>query len=121
MQCPLRREIKVGRVPVYYHSQVQVLLEVMGLEIAHFVEYRPEGAFNAKEFVVTEVLRDREWFARYLPTMQSFCEVMNATSDDAVVAEQQQQCTVQVAASSKCEVVGEVQKNSVASRWLGVR
>lgn len=71
-------------MPIYYHAQVQVLLEVLNLELAHFVEYRPETTFSAKEFQVTEVYRDRDWFEKHLPLMRSFCDELNNTPEEEI-------------------------------------
>jgi len=68
IKCPLSRKIK-PEVPVYYMPQIQLLLEIMDLEVCDFVQYK-EGP--PEEFVVVEVPRDREWFARYLPVMRAF-------------------------------------------------
>lgn len=74
-KCPLMREIR-HEISVYYYPQVQILLEVLDLEHAFFVQYRPEGTWNAKEYDCLEIKRDREWFARALPTLERFHEVM---------------------------------------------
>ena len=68
IKCPLSRKIK-PEVPGYYLPQIQLLLEIMDLEVCDFVQYK-EGP--PEEFVVVEVQRDREWFAKYLPVMEAF-------------------------------------------------
>ena len=53
--------------------QLQLSMEVLDLEVCHFVEYRPyNGEFEPMEMQVTVVKRDRGWFDRYLPVMQKF-------------------------------------------------
>jgi len=91
LQCPLRREIK-NAVPEYYMPQVQVLLEITNLELAHFVQYRPEGTWNAQEFVVTPVPRNREWFARHLPRMASFHRLLTRYLDRDVIPTSASDC-----------------------------
>lgn len=76
-KCPLMREIRHEITP-YYLPQVQILLEVCDLESAFFVQYRPEGTWNAMEYDCLEIPRDREWFARVLPVLQRFQEEMVA-------------------------------------------
>lgn len=59
-------------------------MEVLDLELAHFVEYRPETTFSAKEFVVTEVPRDRVWFKTNAPCMQAFCDELESTPEEVI-------------------------------------
>ena len=72
IKCPLRRKITKD-VPVYYMAQVQMLLEILNLESAVFIEYKPAQLTwpNPYEFVVTEVPRDRDWWAEAFPKMES--------------------------------------------------
>jgi putative phage-type endonuclease len=101
IKCPLTRKI-TRAVPKYYLPQIQLLLEVLDLEVCDFIQYRPAktireckecracnlGVFVAggcecewfeypdpdhpEEFEVTEVVRDRAWFARILPIAKAF-------------------------------------------------
>ena len=73
IKCPLSRKI-TNEVPVYYMPQIQLLLEILNLEEAVFIQYKPaEVAWpGPEEFVVTEVSRDRVWFDTYLPQMKAF-------------------------------------------------
>lgn len=41
-------------------------------ESAVFIQYRPESEWAAREFLVTDVPRDRDWFAANLPPMLMF-------------------------------------------------
>ena len=71
-QCPLTRRI-TSEVPPHYMPQVQLSLEVLDLEVCHFIQYRPgKGELLPMELEVTVVHRDREWFESYLPIMQKF-------------------------------------------------
>jgi putative phage-type endonuclease len=69
IKCPLTRKI-TDKVPKHYIAQIQVLMEILDLPECDFIQYRdvPE------EFVVTNVPRDREWFATNLPIMRAFWE-----------------------------------------------
>lgn len=73
IKCPLSRKI-TNEVPVYYMPQLQLLMEILNLEEAVFIQYKPaEIAWpGPEEFVVTEVKRDREWFKTQLPVMDAF-------------------------------------------------
>jgi len=68
IKCPLSRKIK-PEVPVYYLPQIQLLLEIMDLEVCDFLQYK---VGPPEEYVIVEVQRDREWFAKYLPVMKAF-------------------------------------------------
>ena len=68
IKCPLTRKITPA-VPKYYLPQIQLLLEVLDLEACDFIQYRPGPP---EEFEVTEVIRDRAWFARILPIAKAF-------------------------------------------------
>ena len=63
IKCPLKRMI-TPEVPVYYMPQLQLLMEILDLDEAVFIQYKPSDITWPKpyEFVVTEVKRDREWF-----------------------------------------------------------
>lgn len=92
IKCPLTRKITPA-VPKYYLPQIQLLLEVLDLEVCDFIQYRPGPP---EEFEVTEVVRDRMWFARILPIAKAFwdqvllrrqiglCEVESEDEDDSV-------------------------------------
>lgn len=74
IKCPLRRTIIAGQVPLCYEGQIQVCMEIMDVESCFFVQYQPyEITFPKPEvFDVTIVPRDREWFNKYLPVMDTF-------------------------------------------------
>ena len=73
IKCPLRRKI-TNEVPEHYMPQLQLLMEILNLEECDFIQYKPEEITwpNPPEFVVTHVLRSREWFAEQLPVMDAF-------------------------------------------------
>jgi hypothetical protein len=70
----------------------------MDLEMCDFVQYK-EGP--PEEFVVVEVQRDREWFAKYLPVMKAFwdrvLEMRQKGICEVVIIEEEEE-------SSQCEV-----------------
>ena len=70
IKCPLRRKIS-NEVPIYYMAQVQLLLEILNLEEAVFIQYKPSSLTwpQPYEFVVTNVIRDREWWNESLPKL----------------------------------------------------
>ena len=84
IKCPMTRKIE-PKIPKHYYPQVQLQLEITDLEECDFVQYRPQGTITVndgeetlthldpnkpREFVITRVKRDREWFAANLPAMQ---------------------------------------------------
>lgn len=70
IKCPMKRKI-TPEVPKYYMPQLQLLMEILDLEEAVFIQYKPTEITWPKEaeFVVTEVKRDRQWFQDKLPMM----------------------------------------------------
>ena len=71
IKCPLTRKI-TNEVPIYYMAQVQLLLEVLNLDEAVFIQYKPSDVTwpHPYEFTVTNVSRDREWWETSLPKFQ---------------------------------------------------
>ena len=47
-------------------------MEIFDLDMTHFVQYRPASMFQAEQLVITEVPRNREWFAAQLPVFYTF-------------------------------------------------
>lgn len=91
IKCPVSRQI-TPEVPHYYMAQLQVLMEVLDLPTAHFVQFRPETTWHPEELVVVSVPRSREWFAHHLPAMQSFFDewqqLKTSMEDDAALKKQ---------------------------------
>lgn len=53
--------------------QLQLSMEVFDLEVAHFVQYKPDGGeFDPPILDVVVVKRDRMWFEKNLPLFQKF-------------------------------------------------
>ena len=74
VKAPLSRQIVPGTIPKHYYPQVQCQLQVLGLEVAHFVQYRPSELTWPNEAVldVTVVPRDDDWWRDALPKLEKF-------------------------------------------------
>ena len=77
VKCPWKRIIVPGSVPRNYAGQVQVLMQVMGVDVCDFVQYVPEwmarerGQLNM-QLDVTEVSRDDGWWEKQRPVLGEF-------------------------------------------------
>lgn len=65
-----------SHVPPYYRDQMLLLMEVMDLETAYYMEWKPETTWEPEQMGVTIIKRDREWFAASRPKMREFYEDM---------------------------------------------
>jgi putative phage-type endonuclease len=74
IKCPPQRAIIPGEVPIHYMPQLQLCMEILDLESADFIQYKPAETNWPKpeEFDVVNVPRDREWWKTYLPVMREF-------------------------------------------------
>lgn len=75
IKCPMMRKIEPC-VPEHYMPQLQLCMEIMDLDEADFIQYKPAD-FNwprPEEFVVVNVKRDRDWWNTYFPVMKEFWE-----------------------------------------------
>ena len=74
IKCPMSREIGNGDVPVHYMPQLQMCMEILDLEEADFIQYKPAETNwpRPEEFTVVNVKRDREWWEKYFPVMEEF-------------------------------------------------
>ena len=72
IKCPSSRVIIPGVCPEVYEAQVQVLMEIADMEVAHFVQYKPGSLFCEEILDITVVERDRGFFARALPILLDF-------------------------------------------------
>jgi putative phage-type endonuclease len=73
IKCPMHRKIEAC-VPEHYMPQLQLCMQILDLEEADFIQYKPAD-FNwpkPEEFVVVNVKRDPEWWKTYLPVMRQF-------------------------------------------------
>ena len=118
IKCPLKRKI-TPEVPVYYMPQIQLLLEILDLEEAVFIQYKPSELTwpGPEEFVVTEVTRDRKWFEEKLPIMDELWKRVlfhRANGVDEILNKKQKKQKKKtessaVVLSSKCEIVNYVE------------
>ena len=76
IKCPPLRKIIPGEVPEHYMPQLQLCMEILDLESADFIQYKPaETNWPApEEFDVVNIPRDREWWKTNLPVMRAFWE-----------------------------------------------
>jgi len=74
IKCPPMRQIIPGEVPVHYMPQLQLCMEILDLEEADFIQYKPAATNWPKpeEFDVVNVKRDPEWWKTNLPVMDEF-------------------------------------------------
>jgi len=72
IKCPLKRQIK-DEVPVYYMPQLQLLMHILNLKEAVFIQYKPVAITWPKpyEFSVVHVPREEDWLEKHLPTFRS--------------------------------------------------
>ena len=72
IKCPLKRKI-TSEVPVHYMPQLQLLMDILDLDEAVFIQYKPyELTWPApEEFVVTHVPREPNWMEENLPKMRA--------------------------------------------------
>lgn len=74
VKCPSTRPILEADdyplgCPDYYYGQVQCQLECADLEKCYFVQFKPANVWEEEKLLVTEVYRDREWWARAQKTL----------------------------------------------------
>jgi putative phage-type endonuclease len=76
IKCPLKRTIVPGKVPSHYWPQVQVQMQVCGMDSTLFVQYKPAHMNpDRKPFIdIAVVERDDAWFADNLPRLKAFYE-----------------------------------------------
>ena len=74
IKCTMSRDIGNGDVPVHYMPQLQMCMEILDLEEADFIQYKPAETNwpRPEEFTVVNVKRDREWWEKYFPVMEEF-------------------------------------------------
>lgn len=74
IKCPPQRKIVPGEVPGHYMPQLQLCMEILDLNEADFIQYKPAETNwpLPEEFDVVNVKRDPEWWKTYLPIMKEF-------------------------------------------------
>jgi putative phage-type endonuclease len=77
IKCPLKRKI-TPEVPEHYMPQLQLLMDILDLDEAVFIQYKPsEVTWPApEEFVVTHVPRDYTWMEENLPKMKRLWDLV---------------------------------------------
>lgn len=71
IKCPFRRKI-THTIPAYYMPQVQLQLEITGLDMLHFVQYKPPTYHFNGEIDILPIERDPGWFERNVPIFDNF-------------------------------------------------
>ena len=76
IKCPPMRQIVPGEVPIHYMPQLQLCMEILDLEEADFIQYKPADTNwpKGEEFDVVNVKRDPEWWKTNYPIMKEFWE-----------------------------------------------
>lgn len=108
IKCPLTRKI-IEEVPEHYMPQLQLLMEILELEVCDFIQYKPaEVAWpEPEQFLVLTVERDREWFQKYLPIMDSFWKRVLYHREhgvDELLPKRKTKTKTNVATPPKCEI-----------------
>jgi len=77
VKCPWSEEKKKkivgGYVPDCYYIQMQMLMEIMDLRGAYFIQYAPETIIQDEKLAITVVERDKKFFSEVLlPVSRDF-------------------------------------------------
>lgn len=107
IKCPLTRKI-IEEVPEHYMPQLQLLMEILELEVCDFIQYKPaEVAWpEPEQFLVLTVERDREWFKKYLPVMDTFWKrVLHHREHGVEDILPKRKRTPKVTKEIKCEII----------------
>jgi putative phage-type endonuclease len=72
IKSPWRRVIVPGEIPAYYIPQIQMQMEICDLDICHFVQFVPPTASTKGIMDITEIERDREWWAQNVGELEQF-------------------------------------------------
>jgi putative phage-type endonuclease len=72
IKCPLKRHI-TSEVPIHYMPQLQLLMDILDLDEAVFIQYKPYDLTwpAPEELVITRVPRDPDWMTTSLPKMRA--------------------------------------------------
>ena len=85
-------------------------MEILDLDQCDFIQYRPADGGAPEEFVVTNLKRDHEWFARNLPIMKAFWDRVIAGRKVGFTCEVIDEPPRQIEPEDPvCEIVDEVQ------------
>ena len=74
IKCPPQRQIIPGEVPEHYMPQLQLCMEILDLDEADFIQYKPAEPNwpTPEEFEVVNVKRDPAWWTTNFPIMRDF-------------------------------------------------
>jgi putative phage-type endonuclease len=72
VKCPLRRKIVHGKIPDYYHTQVQLNQFILDIDTADYIEYVPPINGKRSEMNIVRVYRDEAWFDKAFESLQTF-------------------------------------------------
>lgn len=102
VKCPLNKQIKdlenINDVPKHYWSQVQVYMNMMNSDIAHYVEFhiQPDAPEDTGIIKFVPLEKDEVWWNENLPKIVSFydevkkyCELGSLDSHPVRIAEKQ--------------------------------
>ena len=76
IKAPYRRRVIDSNVPPQYMPQLMLQMECLNADAVDFVQYVPECISGPEQVMITRIVRDREWFLKYLPVMSEFCARM---------------------------------------------
>jgi hypothetical protein len=70
IKCPPMRQIIPGEVPIHYMPQLQLCMEILDLEEADFIQYKPAETNwpNQRSLTFVNVKRDPEWWKTNFPS-----------------------------------------------------
>lgn len=74
VKCPLRRKIIPNEIPKHYRAQLNMNMEICGLDHGVFIEYKPKEVFGEEEFNVVHIQRDPNWMQTVFPIIHEFWE-----------------------------------------------
>lgn len=75
VKCPWsekkRKNLQSGMVPDMYYVQLQVLMDIMNLEQAYFINYSPPDSMNEEKCCISIVKRNKDFFNNFLLPLAS--------------------------------------------------
>jgi putative phage-type endonuclease len=88
VKCPWRRRkeaLSMQNVPLHYWVQCQVYMNIVDMEVTHYVEYYVKSGSptdgTAGRISYIPINRDREWWETVAPKLKAFNTEMNAWLD----------------------------------------
>lgn len=71
VKCPLKRKIE-HKIPDYYYPQVQTCMEILDIDMCHFIQFKPATDTCEEILDILDIPRDRPWFKNNLNIMHEF-------------------------------------------------